>query len=169
MGAYNNHLPIYYIDEVNVFPFAQSEFPYLEALVVDCNDNDEDFLISNVNEYVLCATKAERYESVNDIYKLIIPILEKRSDFESLANVYNALNTMCLRLASFSKSGRRLSDTYFRVILFNQTFFESQHAQEYIYREEKAVTLSEMTEKLRKCYTNKFGAVNVGLLSSSSE
>ncbi|ETE65390.1 Dedicator of cytokinesis protein 9, partial [Ophiophagus hannah] len=75
--------------------------------------------------------KAERYELIADIYKLIIPIYEKRRDFEG--------------------------------------FFEDEDGKEYIYKEPKLTSLSEISQRLQKLYSDKFGSENVRMIQDSDK
>ncbi|OBS59811.1 hypothetical protein A6R68_09060, partial [Neotoma lepida] len=75
--------------------------------------------------------KAERYELIADIYKLIIPIYEKRRDFEG--------------------------------------FFEDEDGKEYIYKEPKLTPLSEISQRLLKLYSDKFGSENVKMIQDSGK
>lgn len=92
--------------------------------------------------------KAERYELIADIYKLIIPIYEKRRDFEvrrwiphkilqlfgtflrlqthsnipcqKLAHLYDTLHRAYSKVTEVMHTGKRLLGTYFRVAFFGQ-------------------------------------------------
>uniref|UniRef100_A0A8C0DGV5 DOCKER domain-containing protein n=1 Tax=Balaenoptera musculus TaxID=9771 RepID=A0A8C0DGV5_BALMU len=70
---------------------------------------NEDVLMELLEQCADGLWKAERYELIADIYKLIIPIYEKRRDFERLAHLYDTLH----RAYSFW-------GTYFRVAFFGQ-------------------------------------------------
>ncbi|XP_016127065.1 dedicator of cytokinesis protein 9-like [Sinocyclocheilus grahami] len=64
--------------------------------------------------------KAERYELISDIYKLIIPIYEQRRDFEKLAHLYDTLHRAYTKVMEVMHSGKRLLGTFFRVAFFGQ-------------------------------------------------
>uniref|UniRef100_A0A8C5KYJ5 Dedicator of cytokinesis 9 n=1 Tax=Jaculus jaculus TaxID=51337 RepID=A0A8C5KYJ5_JACJA len=120
----------------------------------------------------LCADglwKAERYELIADIYKLIIPIYEKRRDFERLAHLYDTLHRAYSKVTEVMHSGRRLLGTYFRVAFFGQGFFEDEDGKEYIYKEPKLTPLSEISQRLLKLYSDKFGSENVKMIQDSGK
>uniref|UniRef100_A0A8C5KUY1 Dedicator of cytokinesis 9 n=1 Tax=Jaculus jaculus TaxID=51337 RepID=A0A8C5KUY1_JACJA len=132
----------------------------------------------------LCADglwKAERYELIADIYKLIIPIYEKRRDFERLAHLYDTLHRAYSKVTEVMHSGRRLLGTYFRVAFFGQQyqftdsetdvegFFEDEDGKEYIYKEPKLTPLSEISQRLLKLYSDKFGSENVKMIQDSGK
>ncbi|KAI2660393.1 Dedicator of cytokinesis protein 9 [Labeo rohita] len=116
--------------------------------------------------------KAERYELISDIYKLIIPIYEKRRDFERLAHLYDTLHRAYSKVTEVMHTGKRLLGTYFRVAFFgqqyqyndsemNEGFFEDEDGKEYVYKEPKFTPLSEISQRLLKLYSEKFGAENI--------
>ncbi|KAM4700385.1 dedicator of cytokinesis protein 9 isoform 10-T10 [Discoglossus pictus] len=125
--------------------------------------------------------KAERYELIADIYKLIIPIYEKRRDFERLAHLYDTLHRAYSKVTEVMHTGKRLLGTYFRVAFFGQQyqftdsetdvegFFEDEDGKEYIYKEPKLTPLSEISQRLLKLYSDKFGAENVKMIQDSGK
>uniref|UniRef100_A0A4W6G3G6 Dedicator of cytokinesis 9 n=1 Tax=Lates calcarifer TaxID=8187 RepID=A0A4W6G3G6_LATCA len=113
--------------------------------------------------------KAERYELISDIYKLIIPIYEKRRDFEKLAHLYDTLHRAYSKVTEVMHTGKRLLGTYFRVAFFGQGFFEDEDGKEYIYKEPKFTPLSEISQRLLKLYSDKFGQENVKMIQDSGK
>uniref|UniRef100_A0A672M0G6 Dedicator of cytokinesis protein 9-like n=1 Tax=Sinocyclocheilus grahami TaxID=75366 RepID=A0A672M0G6_SINGR len=111
--------------------------------------------------------KAERYELISDIYKLIIPIYEQRSAFEKLAHLYDILHRAYTKVMEVMHSGKRLLGTFFRVAFFGQGFFEDEDGKEYIYKEPKFTPLSEISQRLLKLYSDKFGQENVKMIQDS--
>ncbi|XP_053540067.1 dedicator of cytokinesis protein 9 isoform X7 [Ictalurus punctatus] len=151
--------------------------------VITPNINDEAAMLEDVgmqdvhfNEEVLmelleeCADglwKAERYELISDIYKLVIPIYEQRRDFEKLAHLYDMLHRAYTKVIEVMHSGKRLLGTFFRVAFFGQGFFEDEDGKEYIYKEPKFTPLSEISQRLHKLYSDKFGQENVKMIQDS--
>ncbi|XP_063160879.1 dedicator of cytokinesis protein 9 isoform X2 [Candoia aspera] len=113
--------------------------------------------------------KAERYELIADIYKLIIPVYEKRRDFEKLAHLYDTLHRAYSKVTEVMHTGKRLLGTYFRVAFFGQGFFEDEDGKEYIYKEPKLTSLSEISQRLQKLYSDKFGSENVRMIQDSDK
>ncbi|XP_031438938.1 dedicator of cytokinesis protein 9 isoform X3 [Clupea harengus] len=113
--------------------------------------------------------KAERYELISDIYRLIIPIYEQRRDFEKLAHLYDTLHRAYTKVMEVMHTGKRLLGTYFRVAFFGQAagFFEDEDGKEYIYKEPKFTPLSEISQRLLKLYSDKFGPDNVKMIQDS--
>ncbi|XP_039673850.1 dedicator of cytokinesis protein 9-like isoform X4 [Perca fluviatilis] len=140
---------------------------------------NEDVLMELLEECADGLWKAERYELISDIYKLIIPIYEKRRDFEKLAHLYDTLHRAYSKVTEVMHSGKRLLGTYFRVAFFGQAaqyhftdseaegFFEDEDGKEYIYKEPKFTPLSEISQRLLKLYSDKFGQENVKMIQDS--
>uniref|UniRef100_A0A8C0Y2Z4 Dedicator of cytokinesis protein 9 n=1 Tax=Castor canadensis TaxID=51338 RepID=A0A8C0Y2Z4_CASCN len=139
---------------------------------------NEDVLMELLEQCADGLWKAERYELIADIYKLIIPIYEKRRDFERLAHLYDTLHRAYSKVTEVMHSGRRLLGTYFRVAFFGQVsflsilqtgFFEDEDGKEYIYKEPKLTPLSEISQRLLKLYSDKFGSENVKMIQDSGK
>ncbi|XP_040599867.1 dedicator of cytokinesis protein 9 isoform X20 [Mesocricetus auratus] len=144
---------------------------------------NEDVLMELLEQCADGLWKAERYELIADIYKLVIPIYEKRRDFERLAHLYDTLHRAYSKVTEVMHSGRRLLGTYFRVAFFGQAaqyqftdsetdvegFFEDEDGKEYIYKEPKLTPLSEISQRLLKLYSDKFGSENVKMIQDSGK
>ncbi|XP_077199954.1 dedicator of cytokinesis protein 9 isoform X12 [Paroedura picta] len=130
---------------------------------------NEDVLMELLEQCADGLWKAERYELIADIYKLIIPIYEKRRDFEKLAHLYDTLHRAYSKVTEVMHTGKRLLGTYFRVAFFGQGFFEDEDGKEYIYKEPKLTPLSEISQRLQKLYSDKFGSENVRMIQDSGK
>ncbi|XP_034532967.1 dedicator of cytokinesis protein 11 isoform X3 [Notolabrus celidotus] len=113
--------------------------------------------------------KAERYELITHIAKLIIPIYEKRHEYEKLSRLYETLHRAYNKIMEVTQSGRRLLGTYFRVAFYGQGFFEEEDGKEYIYKEPKLTGLSEISQRLLTLYGEKFGPENVKIIQDSNK
>lgn len=51
--------------------------------------------------------------------------------------------------------------------MFSQGFFEDEDGKEYIYKEPKFTPLSEVSQRLLKLYSDKFGQENVKMIQDS--
>lgn len=56
-----------------------------------------------------------------------------------------------------------------RVHVFWQGFFEEEESKEFIYKEPKLTGLSEISQRLLKLYSDKFGADNVKMIQDSNK
>uniref|UniRef100_A0A673BK88 Dedicator of cytokinesis 9b n=1 Tax=Sphaeramia orbicularis TaxID=375764 RepID=A0A673BK88_9TELE len=128
---------------------------------------NEEVLMELLEECADGLWKAERYELIADVYRLIIPIYEHRRDFEKLTHLYDTLHRAYTKVMEVMHTGKRLLGTYFRVAFFGQGFFEDEDGKEYIYKEPKFTPLSEISQRLLKLYSDKFGQENVKIIQDS--
>ena len=73
----------------------------------------------------------------------------------------------CNKIVEVTKSGKRLLGRFYRVAFFGSAYFEEENGQEYIYKEPKITSLSEISERLHHLYSEKFGAENVKMIMDS--
>ncbi|XP_031707522.1 dedicator of cytokinesis protein 9 isoform X8 [Anarrhichthys ocellatus] len=132
---------------------------------------NEEVLMELLEECADGFWKAERYELIADVYRLIIPIYEQRRDFEKLTHLYDTLHRAYTKVMEVMHTGKRLLGTYFRVAFFGQAagFFEDEDGKEYIYKEPKFTPLSEISQRLLKLYSDKFGQENVKIIQDSGK
>ncbi|XP_023820908.1 dedicator of cytokinesis protein 9 isoform X4 [Oryzias latipes] len=132
---------------------------------------NEEVLLELLEECADGLWKAERYELIADVYKLIIPIYEQRRDFEKLTHLYDTLHRAYTKVMEVMHTGKRLLGTFFRVAFFGQAagFFEDEDGKEYIYKEPKFTPLSEVSQRLLKLYSDKFGQENVKIIQDSGK
>lgn len=99
----------------------------------------------------LCADlldRAERWELLTPLYRLVLPFLEARRDHPALAAAYTTLAQAHRRAAEAQRSGRpRLLGTFFRVALFGSAYFEDEAGLEWVYKEPKVTSLAEISER----------------------
>uniref|UniRef100_A0A7N6BBL3 Dedicator of cytokinesis 11 n=1 Tax=Anabas testudineus TaxID=64144 RepID=A0A7N6BBL3_ANATE len=129
----------------------------------------EEVLVEHLDVCVEALWKAERYELITHIAKLIIPIYEKRHEYEKLSRLYSTLHRAYNKIMEVIQSGRRLLGTYFRVAFYGQGFFEDEDGKEYIYKEPKLTGLSEISQRLLTLYGEKFGPENVKIIQDSNK
>ncbi|XP_043347474.1 dedicator of cytokinesis protein 11 isoform X4 [Dermochelys coriacea] len=129
----------------------------------------EEVLVELLEQCVDGLWKAERYETISEVSKLIIPIYEKRHEFEKLTQLYRTLHGAYTKILEVMHTRKRLLGTFFRVAFYGQTFFEEEDGKEYIYKEPKLTGLSEINLRLLKLYGEKFGAENVKIIQDSNK
>uniref|UniRef100_A0AAR2L4E0 Dedicator of cytokinesis 11 n=1 Tax=Pygocentrus nattereri TaxID=42514 RepID=A0AAR2L4E0_PYGNA len=140
----------------------------------------EDVLVEQLEVCVEGLWKAERFELITHIARLVIPVYEKRHEFEKLRRLYDTLQRAYSKILEVMQTGRRLLGTYFRVAFYGQVseftdisftpgFFEEEDGKEYIYKEPKLTGLSEISHRLLSLYGDKFGAENVKIIQDSNK
>ncbi|KAG8580936.1 hypothetical protein GDO81_007483 [Engystomops pustulosus] len=134
--------------------------PYNESTLVEQLDLCVDFL-----------WKSERYELIADVSKPVIAVFEKQRDFKRLSELYYRIHRSYLKIAEVVNAEKRLFGRYYRVAFYGQAvgFFEEEEGKEYIYKEPKLTGLSEISQRLLKLYSDKFGAENVKIIQDSNK
>ncbi|XP_053555225.1 dedicator of cytokinesis protein 11 isoform X2 [Bombina bombina] len=129
----------------------------------------EEVLVELLEQCVDGLWKAERYETITEVSKLLIPIYEKRREFEKLTQLYRTLHGAYTKIIEVMHTGKRLLGTYFRVAFYGQAFFEDEDGKEYIYKEPKLTGLSEISLRLLNLYGEKFGSDSVKMIQDSNK
>ncbi|ETE71936.1 Dedicator of cytokinesis protein 9 [Ophiophagus hannah] len=161
-----------WLPSVELFPTGCSSFRKITPNIDEEGAMKEDAGMMDVHYTEQCVDglwKAERYEVIAEVAKMIIPIYEKRREFEKLTQVYRTLHGAYSKILEVMQSRRRLLGTYFRVAFYGQAFFEEEDGKEYIYKEPKLTGLSEISFRLLKLYGEKFGAENVKIIQDSNK
>lgn len=140
----------------------------LDAAGAQDSQYAEQSLLEQLKRCAEYLDKAERYECLGELYRLIVPIYEHRRDYSSLAASYEHLSMGYNKVMEVSRTGRRMLGRFYRVAFFGQAYFEEDHAKDYVYKEPKITSLSEISERLGRQYRNKFGAEAVKLIMDSS-
>ncbi|XP_037029406.1 dedicator of cytokinesis protein 9-like isoform X1 [Bradysia coprophila] len=140
----------------------------LDSGAQDSNQYTEQMLLDQLKECAEYLDRAERLECLGELYRLIIPILENRRDYLGLAQCYSHLEQAYNKVTEFNRSGKRLLGRFYRVVFYGQLYFEGDSGVEYVYKEPKITSLSEISERLHKQYRDKFGAENVKMIMDSS-
>lgn len=93
---------------------------------------------------------------------------EKKRNYEFLKDCYQTLTQNYGKIIEVNKSGKRLLGRFYRVAFYGQAYFEDESGIEYVYKEPKVTSLSEITERLYKQYCEKFGQDVVKMIHDSS-
>ncbi|KAJ0063925.1 hypothetical protein NL108_014441, partial [Boleophthalmus pectinirostris] len=150
----------------------------------------EDTLVEQLELCVDYLWKSERHELIADINKPVIAVFEKRRDFKAciciilfrLSELYYDIHRSYLKVTEVVNSEKRLFGRYYRVAFYGQVrhqinyviskhlgFFEEEESKEFIYKEPKLTGLSEISQRLLKLYSDKFGADNVKMIQDSNK
>uniref|UniRef100_A0A4W5JU34 DOCKER domain-containing protein n=1 Tax=Hucho hucho TaxID=62062 RepID=A0A4W5JU34_9TELE len=147
-----------------VFPQAAMCYVHIAALVAEYlhRKSKTEVIVEHLELCVEGLWKAERYELITHIAKLIIPwciyFLQK------LSRLYDTLHRAYNKILEVMHTGRRLLGTYFRV-----GYFEEEDGKEYVYKEPKLTGLSEISQRLLWLYGYRFGAENVNIIQDSNK
>ncbi|KAM8802085.1 dedicator of cytokinesis protein 8 [Rhynchonycteris naso] len=105
------------------------------------------------------------YETVNEVYKLVIPILEAHRDFRKLTSTHDKLQKTFDSI--ISKGHKRMFGTYFRVGFYGSKFGDLDE-KEFVYKEPAITKLPEISHRLEGFYSQCFGAEFVEVIKDSA-
>ncbi|KAL1443839.1 hypothetical protein MTO96_030159, partial [Rhipicephalus appendiculatus] len=129
----------------------------------------EESLVERLEQCVEMLQLAERYEAMADIYRLLVPIYERRRNYAALARCYKTLHQGYNKILEVNSTGKRLLGTYYRVVFFGQAYFGDESEKEYIYKEPKVTSLPEISERLHRMFCEKFGKESVKMIMDSNQ
>ncbi|NXF38007.1 DOCK8 protein, partial [Nyctibius bracteatus] len=105
------------------------------------------------------------YETVNEVYKIVIPILEAHRDFRKLTLTHSKLQKAFDSI--INKGQKRMFGTYFRVGFYGSKFGDLDE-QEFVYKEPAITKLPEISHRLEGFYGQCFGEDAVEVIKDSS-
>ncbi|CAN9513088.1 unnamed protein product [Ophioblennius macclurei] len=105
------------------------------------------------------------YEAVNEVYKIIIPILEAHRDFRKLASTHDKLQRAFDNI--IQKGHKRMFGTYFRVGFYGAKFGDLDE-REFIYKEPGITHLPEISQRLENFYSQCFGDETLVMIKDST-
>lgn len=80
----------------------------------------EQMLLEQLKDCADYLERAERYECLGELYRLIIPIYEHRRDYTSLSQCYEHLTQSYGKVTEVNRSGKRMLGRFYRVVFFGQ-------------------------------------------------
>lgn len=168
-----------YLRHKGIFPDGCTAFKNTSANVVKEESNlkddmgmhdfqyTEDTLVERLEQCADMLQQAERYEIMSEVYKLVIPMYERKRNYEALSKCYKTLHTAYNKILEVNRTGRRLLGTYYRVVFFGKAYFGEDSEKEYIYKEPKVTSLPEISERLHRMFCEKFGKESVKMIMDS--
>eukprot|EP00064_Thunnus_orientalis_P003144 superscaffoldBa00000249_g3153 len=105
------------------------------------------------------------YEAVNEVYKIIIPILEAHRDFRKLTSTHDKLQRAFDNI--IQKGHKRMFGTYFRVGFYGAKFGDLDE-REFIYKEPGITHLPEISHRLENFYSQCFGEDTLVMIKDST-
>ncbi|XP_053322371.1 dedicator of cytokinesis protein 8 isoform X2 [Spea bombifrons] len=104
------------------------------------------------------------YETVNEVYKIVLPVHEAHRDYRKLTLTHEKLQKAFSNI--LIKSHKRMFGTYFRVGFYGAKFGDLDE-QEYIYKEPAITKLPEIAHRLEGFYGQCFGEDSVVVIKDS--
>ncbi|XP_043920420.1 dedicator of cytokinesis protein 8 [Protopterus annectens] len=109
-------------------------------------------------------SRAGQHEIVNEVYKIVLPILEAHRDFRKLSLTHDKLKSAFESITQ--KGHKRMFGTYFRVGFYGSKFGDL-NKQEFIYKEPTITKLPEISHRLEAFYGQCFGENAVVVIKDS--
>ncbi|XP_053555956.1 dedicator of cytokinesis protein 8 [Bombina bombina] len=125
----------------------------------------ENGLVGLLEQSAELFSTAGLYETVNEVYKIVIPVLEAHRDFRKLTSTHEKLQKAFDSI--ISKGQKRMFGTYFRVGFYGSKFGDLDE-QEYIYKEPAITKLPEIAHRLEGFYGQCFGEDAVEVIKDST-
>lgn len=79
---------------------------------------NEQLLIEQLEHCAEMLEKAERYELLGHLHRLLIPMYESRRNYEALATCYASLAQAYNKIIEVTRTGKRLLGRFYRVAFF---------------------------------------------------
>ncbi|XP_036596667.1 dedicator of cytokinesis protein 6 [Trichosurus vulpecula] len=124
-------------------------------------------LVGLLEQAATSFTMGGLYEAVNEVYKILIPILEAHRDYKKLAIVHGKLQEAFTKIIHQSSGWERMFGTYFRVGFYGSRFGDLDE-QEFVYKEPSITKLAEISHRLEEFYSERFGDDVVEMIKDSN-
>lgn len=92
--------------------------------------------------------QAHLYEAVNEVYKLVIPILEAKRAHQEIENIHKKLSDCYKEMVT--RGEKRFICSFFRVGFYGMIFGDID-GEEFIYKEAALMRLADFSLKLQVC------------------
>ncbi|KAJ8285221.1 hypothetical protein GJAV_G00023710 [Gymnothorax javanicus] len=125
----------------------------------------ENGLVGLLEQAAELFSNGQLYEMVNEVYKIIIPIMEAHRDFRKLASTHDKLQRAFENINQ--KGHKRMFGTYFRVGFYG-TKFGDLDEREFIYKEPGITHLPEISHRLESFYSQCFGDDTLEMIKDST-
>lgn len=86
----------------------------------------EQILLEQLENCVPLIEKAERYELLGPLYRLIVPVYERRRNYHALSQCYQNLAHAYAKIAEVNRTGKRLLGRYYRVAFFGHVSWNDE-------------------------------------------
>ncbi|EGC34144.1 hypothetical protein DICPUDRAFT_153700 [Dictyostelium purpureum] len=111
--------------------------------------------------------KSGYFESAAETYRLLLPTYIHQKDWTKQRDAYQELVILCSQIISENVVSQRIFSSYYRVAFFCKKLNEHLHGKVFIYKENNYVRLSDLSDRLKDQYSNKFGQDKFHLLPNN--
>ncbi|XP_054254002.1 dedicator of cytokinesis protein 8 [Indicator indicator] len=167
-----NYLPVGSVNFQNISPNVLEESAVSDDVLSPDEDGicsgryfSESGLVGLLEQAAELFSTAGLYETVNEVYKIVIPILEAHRDFRKLTLTHSKLQKAFDSI--INKGQKRMFGTYFRVGFYGSKFGDLDE-QEFVYKEPAITKLPEISHRLEGFYGQCFGEDAVEVIKDSA-
>ncbi|NXG40960.1 DOCK8 protein, partial [Psilopogon haemacephalus] len=167
-----NYLPVGSVTFQNISPNVLEESAVSDDVLSPDEDGicsgryfSESGLVGLLEQAAELFSTGGLYETVNEVYKIVIPILEAHRDFRKLSLTHSKLQKAFESI--INKGQKRMFGTYFRVGFYGSKFGDLDE-QEFVYKEPAITKLPEISHRLEGFYGQCFGEDVVEVIKDSA-
>ncbi|XP_009990532.1 PREDICTED: dedicator of cytokinesis protein 8, partial [Tauraco erythrolophus] len=167
-----NYLPVGSVSFQNISPNVLEESAVSDDILSPDEDGicsgryfSESGLVGLLEQAAELFSTGGLYETVNEVYKIVIPILEAHRDFRKLTLTHSKLQKAFDSI--INKGQKRMFGTYFRVGFYGSKFGDLDE-QEFVYKEPAITKLPEISHRLEGFYGQCFGEDAVEVIKDSA-
>uniref|UniRef100_UPI00398F3272 dedicator of cytokinesis protein 8 isoform X2 n=1 Tax=Pristiophorus japonicus TaxID=55135 RepID=UPI00398F3272 len=168
----HKYLPVGSVSFQNISPNVLEESAVSDDILSPDEDGictgryfSENGLVGLLEQAAELFSTANMFETVNEVYKVVIPIQEAHRDVNKLAYIHEKLKKAFESITA--KGSKRMFGTYFRVAFYGAKFGDLDE-HEYIYKEPAITKLPEISHRLEAFYGQCFGEDAVEVIKDSS-
>jgi len=170
-----NRFPKEFTDDFkSVFPNSQKDvilpsqisLKALEGDICQSRVFSEDGFVDLLKQSIGMLKMSQLHESCIEVYRFLLPVHQKTRNFEKQASCYQDLYQLCNIVVEENQTKQKLYSNYYRVAFYGDKFGEFNET-EWVYKENNTVRLSEISERLKSQYIEKFGYDKVFILPNT--
>lgn len=145
----------------------KQELETLEAEICQSRTFTEDGFVMLLAQAVAKLKDQMLFESCVEVYRLLLPIYQFRRNYQRQSDCYEDLHKLCNASVEQIQTNNRIFAQYYRVAFFGGgEKLQELDGQQFIYKENGAVRLDGITERLSDQFSAKIARENIHFVSN---
>jgi hypothetical protein len=145
----------------------KQELETLEAEICQSKTFTEEGFVMLLAQAVAKLKDQMLFESCVEVYRLLLPIYQFRRNYQRQADCYEDLHKLCIASVEQTQTNNRIFARYYRVAFFGGgEKLQELDGQQYIYKENGAVLIDGITDRLRDQFSAKISKDNIHFVSN---
>ena len=145
----------------------KQELETLEAEICQSRTFTEDGFVMLLAQAVAKLKDQMLFESCVEVYRLLLPIYQFRRNYQRQSDCYEDLHKLCNASVEQMQTNNRIFAQYYRVAFFGGgEKLQELDGQQFIYKENGAVRLDGITERLSDQFSAKIARENIHFVSN---